>query len=111
MELLYQAPALDIKAVVKLLDIKTNTAAALVNDFVKYEVLEELTGKRRNRIFWFKDYIMIFKKEWRNSQYWTSIILHIFVTYWITRKLPFVLIDGYDKRLKKADEGLVVQSY
>ncbi len=63
MELLYQVPALDIKAVVKLLDIKTNTAAALVNDFVKYGVLKELTGKRRNRIFWFKDYIMIFKKE------------------------------------------------
>ena len=63
MELLYKAPALDIKAVVKLLEIKTNTAAALVNDFVKYGVLEELTGKRRNRIFWFKDYIMIFKKE------------------------------------------------
>lgn len=63
MEVLYQAPALDIKSVTRLLDIKTNTAAALINDFVKYGVLEELTGKRRNRIFWFKNYIMIFKRE------------------------------------------------
>ena len=64
---LYQSPALDIKIVARLLDVKTNTAAALINDFVKYGVLQELTGKQRNRIFWFKDYIMIFKKEGENE--------------------------------------------
>ncbi len=63
MRYLYQTPALDIKIVGKLLDIKTNTAAALVNDFVKHGVLHELTGKRRNRIFWLKNYIMIFKQQ------------------------------------------------
>ncbi len=63
MRYLYQTPALDIKIVGKLLDIRTNTAAALVNDFVKHGVLHELTGKRRNRIFWFKNYIMIFKQQ------------------------------------------------
>lgn len=67
MKHLYQSPALDIKIVARLLDIKTNTAAALINDFVKYGVLQELTGKQRNRIFWFKDYIMIFKKEGENE--------------------------------------------
>jgi len=65
MRFLYQAPALDIKFVTKLLDLKTNTASALVSDFVKHGVLEEMTGKRRNRIFWFKDYIMIFKQDTR----------------------------------------------
>ncbi|MEE9343944.1 MAG: Fic family protein [Gammaproteobacteria bacterium] len=63
MRYLYQSPALDIKTVAKLLDLKTNTAAALVNDFVKYGVLHEITGKRRNRVFWFKDYVMIFQQQ------------------------------------------------
>lgn len=59
---LYKSPTLDIKMVARLLNIQANTASALVNDFVRYGVLDELTGKRRNRIFWFKDYIMIFKR-------------------------------------------------
>jgi len=46
--------------VAKLLWLQVNTAAPLVNDFVKHNVLHELTGKRRNRVFCFKDYIMIF---------------------------------------------------
>ena len=61
MDDLYQAPFVSIKTVTALLDINTNTAAAMVNDFVKQGVLYELTGKRRNRIFWFKDYVMIFQ--------------------------------------------------
>ena len=60
MDYLYQAPVVTIKTVTALLDVNTNTAAAMVNDFVKQGVLHELTGKRRNRIFWFKDYVMIF---------------------------------------------------
>lgn len=63
MQHLYKSPAIDIKMVAKLLGTQTNTAAILVNDFVKYGVLHELTGKRRNRIFWFDDYIMIFKRQ------------------------------------------------
>jgi len=57
---LYWAPMVTVKNVAELLNIKTNTAAALINDFVKQSVLYELTGKQRNRIFWFKDYVMIF---------------------------------------------------
>jgi len=60
---LYQSPAIDIKIIAKLLDLNTNTASALVKDFVKHGVLEELTGKQRNRIFWFKEYVMIFKRD------------------------------------------------
>ena len=63
MRCLYQVPVLDIKTISKMLDLKTNTAAALVNDFVNYGVLHEMTGKQRNRIFWFKDYVMIFKQQ------------------------------------------------
>ena len=61
MQYLYKTPAIDIKRVAKLLGLQANTAATLVNDFVKYGVLHELTGKQRNRIFLFNDYFMIFK--------------------------------------------------
>lgn len=60
---IYQTPMVSIKDVATLLSIKTNTAAALITDFYKQGVLYELTGKQRNRIFWFKDYVMIFKRN------------------------------------------------
>lgn len=63
MQYLYQAPVIDIKTVAKLLGLQVNTASTLVSDFVKYDVLQEMTGKQRNRIFLFKDYFMIFKKQ------------------------------------------------
>ena len=63
MQYLYKTPAIDIKRVAKLLGLQANTAATLVNDFVKYGVLHELTGKQRNRIFLFNDYFMIFKQR------------------------------------------------
>ena len=63
MQYLYKVPVLNIKRVSNLLDIKVNTAATLVNDFVKYGVLYELTGKQRNRLFLFKDYFEIFNRS------------------------------------------------
>lgn len=63
MQYLYQMPIVNIKDVANLLDLQQNTAAALVSDFVKYGVLKEQTGKRRNRIFWFVDYLLIFKRQ------------------------------------------------
>lgn len=60
MRYLYRAPIVTVKSVALLLNIKTNTASALINDFVKHGILSELTGKQRNRIFGFKDYILIF---------------------------------------------------
>jgi len=63
MRALYQQPAIDIKTVSQLLSVETNTSTYLINDLVKYGVLEELTGKRRNRVFWFKDYLMIFNRD------------------------------------------------
>lgn len=59
---LYQQPVIDIKAVTQLLSVETNTATYLINDLVKHGVLEEMTGKRRNRVFWFKKYILIFRR-------------------------------------------------
>ena len=61
MRMLYQSPALNIQWVADQLNIKTNTASALVNDFVKWGVLIEMTGKQRNRVFLFENYVMIFQ--------------------------------------------------
>ena len=63
MQHLYQNPVVNIAMVADLLDINTNTASTLINDFVRHDVLFDLTGKRRNRVFCFKEYIFIFNQE------------------------------------------------
>jgi len=63
MQYLYNFPATDIKTVAKILGLKSNTASTLVSDFVKHGVLSELTGRQRNRIFYFKDYVLIFNRN------------------------------------------------
>ncbi len=60
MKMLYQTPIVDIKTVAHTFELQINTASALINDFVKHGVLSEMTGKRRNRIFWFKEYVLLF---------------------------------------------------
>jgi len=52
----------NIKMVTDLIKAQTNTAAALIDDFVKLGILRELTGQRRNRLFIFQDYVRLFKK-------------------------------------------------
>jgi len=61
MRTLYQNPVVNIKQVRNLLDVQTNTASALVNDFVKSGILRELTGRKRNRLFIFAEYVQLFK--------------------------------------------------
>ncbi|HIP07182.1 MAG TPA: Fic family protein [Mariprofundaceae bacterium] len=63
MKKLYKQPMVNIKTVSELLNIPANTASILVNDFVKYGVLEEMTGRPRSRVFMFKEYIMIFSRQ------------------------------------------------
>ncbi|MFQ5345739.1 MAG: Fic family protein [Mariprofundus sp.] len=63
MKQLYKQPVVNIKAVSMLLGITVNTAALLVNDFVKYGVLQEMTGKPRSRVFVFKEYMVIFARK------------------------------------------------
>ncbi len=65
---LYQTPVTNIKAVSNLLSLNTNTASALVTDFVKHGVLHELTGNRRNRTFLFKEYLMVFNQQFIGQQ-------------------------------------------
>jgi Fic family protein len=62
MRALYQRPMVSIKSVAQLIKSQTNTAAALIDDFVKLGVLQEFTGQKRNRLFAFKDYVRLFKR-------------------------------------------------
>ena len=59
---LYQTPMVSIKAVADLIKAQTNTAAALIDDFVKLGILKEFTGQKRNRLFIFKDYVRLFNR-------------------------------------------------
>lgn len=60
MQILYAQPVIDIKRVSSLTGTATNTAISLVRDFVKYGILEEITGQRRNRLFIFRNYMSLF---------------------------------------------------
>lgn len=61
MRSLYRAPVTNIKMVTDLIKAQTNTAAALIDDFVKLGILKEFTGQKRNRLFIFEDYVRLFK--------------------------------------------------
>lgn len=58
---LYRSPVVDIKTTAKLLETTPNTVNALVTSFVKQEVLKEVTGQKRNRLFVFEDYLALFR--------------------------------------------------
>ncbi len=62
MQFLYQTPMVSIKAVADLTKAQTNTAAALIDDFVTLGILTEFTGQKRNRLFIFKDYVRLFNR-------------------------------------------------
>ena len=46
MRALYRRPVIDIKSATAILDVSTNTAAALISDLVSAGVLTEITGSR-----------------------------------------------------------------
>ncbi|MEE9492318.1 MAG: Fic family protein [Gammaproteobacteria bacterium] len=62
MQHLYSKPLVNINGVAEILGLQHNTASALVNDFEKYGVLKKITKKKRNKIYWFHDYIEIFNR-------------------------------------------------
>lgn len=59
---LYRQPVVDVKDIIGLLNTTPNTAASLVNDLVEHQLLMEITGQRRNRLFIFWEYMELFRK-------------------------------------------------
>jgi Fic family protein len=61
LQYLYSKPITDTKDVAKTLNINYSTASRLMDDFVRLEILLELTGYKRNRVFSFDDYLKLFR--------------------------------------------------
>ncbi|MFA7330517.1 MAG: Fic family protein [Candidatus Delongbacteria bacterium] len=60
LRLLYQSPVVTIRTVAERLAVPTNTATALITDFVRLGIMREMTGQKRNRLFIFQDYVRLF---------------------------------------------------
>lgn len=60
MRSLYRHPVISSRQVSEILNIRQNTATALVHDFEAQGILRELTGQKRNRLYVFSEYIQLF---------------------------------------------------
>jgi len=62
MRALYGQPITSIKRAAEIIDGTPNTASALINDLVGHSVLVEMTGRQRDRLFAFQDYLALFRQ-------------------------------------------------
>jgi len=61
LDLLYQRPVVSVLLVARELVLSVPTANSLVNQFEKAGLLTEMTGRRRNRLFAYGDYLTLFE--------------------------------------------------
>lgn len=59
---LYTNPVVSASMVAERIKVSIPTANALIQDFLKLQILKELTGAKRNRLFFFAEYIKLFQK-------------------------------------------------
>lgn len=59
---LYKNPIIYYSYLVEELMITKPTANAIIKDFVRLNILKEITGQKRNRLFVFEEYINLFRK-------------------------------------------------
>jgi len=57
---LYKKPVVSAKDVAQLLKVSPKAANGLIKHFVELDILEEITGFQRNRMFVFRRYITLF---------------------------------------------------
>ena len=60
---LYSNPIIDSQDVAQLLQVSHSTALRLIEDFIRFEILIEITGYKRNRIFAFDAYLLLFREK------------------------------------------------
>ncbi len=63
LETLYKAPAITVNTAKALLDVSYPNANALMAKFVEHEILAEVTGNARNRVFLYRPYIALFAES------------------------------------------------
>jgi len=61
MKYLYSQPIVDVSDIMGMFSFSFDTSMRLINDFVKHGILYEMSGKRRNRIYGFKNYLILFQ--------------------------------------------------
>lgn len=63
LDVLYDSPSVTVQKVSEQLGITARPAGELLEKFVELEILEEMTGFKRNRLFQFTNYLNLFKKR------------------------------------------------
>ena len=63
MNQLYKWPRVSSAGIQKMLSVSPATANGLISDFVRFGILEETTGQKRNRAFVFREYLNLFVKD------------------------------------------------
>lgn len=58
---LYHRPLIDAQKVMEVTSVSAATAYKLLDHLQKLEILKELTGNQRGRVFWFSEYLNLFK--------------------------------------------------
>jgi len=61
LQYLYSEPITDMQSISTALNVSLPTVSRLLNDFVRLEILVELTGFKRNRVFAFEQYLKLFR--------------------------------------------------
>lgn len=59
---LFSNPVIDVKTIDEELNITPRAANGIVKDFVRLNILREVTGQRRNRLFIFDEYLKILER-------------------------------------------------
>jgi len=62
-EVLFDRPIISVKDIVKIMNVTFPTADDICMKLVKLNILKEITGKERNRMFAYKSYLDILKQE------------------------------------------------
>lgn len=61
LQYLYSQPITDMQSIALAANVSVPTISRLLTDFVKLEILVELTGFKRNRVFAFEQYLKLFR--------------------------------------------------
>lgn len=63
LDLLYRQPIVTVKSASAALGVSIPTGAALIDAFVREQLLDEITGKKRNRVFRYSPYLRLFRDD------------------------------------------------
>jgi Fic family protein len=59
---LWQRPVMSGKTVAEAIGVQPSTANRMIADFERLQIMEEMTGNQRNRVYIFREYVELFKR-------------------------------------------------